>query len=107
MEQPLELERRNYHGTLETWLDVDADGGWRPSPDVTRAWVKSAHDYTIILRPSAASAFIGWLHRNGHVHEAVAVSWRWTHQAPVPPLTPSPTGTISVLPKQLPLFDGL
>jgi hypothetical protein len=106
MEQPVKLERRNYHETLQAWLDIDAEGRWRPSPDVTRVWVKRAHDYTIILQASAASAFIGWLQRNGRAHEAATVRWRWTHQAPVPPLAPSPTGTVSVLSNQLPLFDG-
>jgi hypothetical protein len=107
MEQPVRLERRNYHETLETWLDVDAGGGWRPSPDVARVWVKSAHDYAYILQASAASAFITHLRRNGREHTAAEVHWRWTHQAPVPPLAPSTTGTIRVLPGQLGLFDAI
>jgi hypothetical protein len=98
------LERRNFEARVETWLDGDARGAWHHSPDVSRAFDKQKRDVVYGLRASAVSAFTAWLRARGQAYEASVVQWRFDHQAPVPPLPPSPTGTVQVLPGQMSLF---
>jgi hypothetical protein len=109
MVKPVGLERRHFEGTLQAWLDTDAQGAWRPSPDVSCGWDKGKHDRIWYLHASAASAYITWLRRNGRAHEAAEVQWRFVHGAPVPPFKPeTPSGVrIVPLPNQPGLFDSV
>jgi hypothetical protein len=104
MVQFVSLERRGFGGMLEQWLNVDMQGAWRRSPDVSWGWDKRKHDRICGLCASAVSAFTAWLRARGLAYEADIVQWRFDHHAPVPPFISHMTGTVQTLPGQMSLF---